>query len=215
MRNASTPTVVKQIDTFLAGNKITNDDIFVVSAGVSDVIANTNAFLNGTITEEQLRASVVQAGADLAVQVRRLNSAGAKHIVVTGTYDLSRSPWAKAINKEALLSSLSIALNNSSFDTFIQELAPDIVLFDRFMMEEQFGWRVEKHCPQALRVLETSDLQSLRDARHQQLKARLKHDSDPDDFSALFAPAPHAIFEHMADTDLAQAATAYDALTQG
>lgn len=99
---------------------------------------------------------------------------------------------------------VSIALNNSSFDTFIRELAPDIVLFDRFMMEEQFGWRVEKHCPQALRVLETSDLQSLRDARHQQLKARLKHDSDPDDFSALFAPAPHAIFEHMADTDLAQ-----------
>ena len=99
---------------------------------------------------------------------------------------------------------VSIALNNSSFDTFIRELAPDIVLFDRFMMEEQFGWRVEKHCPQALRVLETSDLQSLRDARHQQLKARLKHDTDPDDFSALFAPAPHAIFEHMADTDLAQ-----------
>lgn len=99
---------------------------------------------------------------------------------------------------------VSIALNNSSFDTFIRELAPDIVLFDRFMMEEQFGWRVEKHCPQALRVLETSDLQSLRDARHQQLKARLKHDSDPDDFSALFAPAPRAIFEHMADTDLAQ-----------
>ena len=110
--NASTPTVVKQIDTFLAGSKITNDDIFVVSAGVSDVIANTNAFLNGTITEEQLKANVVQAGADLAAQVRRLNSAGAKHIVVTGTYDLSRSPWAKAINKEALLSSLSIALNN-------------------------------------------------------------------------------------------------------
>ena len=48
---------------------------------------------------------------------------------------------------------VSIALNNSSFDTFITELAPDIVLFDRFMMEEQFGWRVEKHCPQALRVL--------------------------------------------------------------
>jgi hypothetical protein len=42
-----------------------------------------------------------------------------------------------------------IELNNSSFDTFISELAPDIVLFDQFMMEEQFGWRVEKHCPDA------------------------------------------------------------------
>ena len=78
---------------------------------------------------------------------------------------------------------VTIELNNSSFDAFITELAPDIVLFDRFMMEEQFGWRVEKHCPSALRVLETSDLQSLRDARQQQLKARLKHSPEQDDFS--------------------------------
>ena len=99
---------------------------------------------------------------------------------------------------------VGIELNNSSFDTFISQLAPDIVLFDRFMMEEQFGWRVEKHCPAALRVLETSDLQSLRDARQQQLKARLKSSADLDDFSNLFAPARRDTFEQMADTDLAQ-----------
>ncbi|MGY3085039.1 glycosyltransferase [Pseudomonas fragi] len=99
---------------------------------------------------------------------------------------------------------VGIELNNSSFDTFISQLTPDIVLFDRFMMEEQFGWRVEKHCPSALRVLETSDLQSLRDARQQQLKARLKSSADLDDFSNLFAPARRDTFEQMADTDLAQ-----------
>ncbi|MFJ7311931.1 glycosyltransferase [Pseudomonas sp. NPDC098747] len=97
-----------------------------------------------------------------------------------------------------------IELNNSSFDTFISELAPDIVLFDQFMMEEQFGWRVEKHCPDALRILETSDLQSLRHARHQRLKDRLKASSDQDDFSDLFAPALREEFELMADTDLAK-----------
>ncbi|MBZ9784213.1 glycosyltransferase family 4 protein [Pseudomonas sp. REP124] len=97
-----------------------------------------------------------------------------------------------------------IELNDSSFDTFISELAPDVVLFDRFMMEEQFGWRVEKHCPNALRVLESSDLQSLRDARHQRLKQRLKASDDANDFSELFAPALREEFEFMADTDLAQ-----------
>ncbi|WP_448107811.1 glycosyltransferase [Pseudomonas azerbaijanoccidentalis] len=97
-----------------------------------------------------------------------------------------------------------IELNNSSFDTFISELAPDVVLFDRFMMEEQFGWRVEKHCPDAVRVLETSDLQSLRDARHQRLKERLKASDDADDFSELFAPALREEFQFMADTDLAK-----------
>ncbi|WP_277762035.1 glycosyltransferase [Pseudomonas sp. A34-9] len=97
-----------------------------------------------------------------------------------------------------------IELNNSSFDTFLTELAPDIVLFDQFMMEEQFGWRVEKHCPDALRVLETSDLQSLRHARHQRLKERLNVNSDQDDFSDLFAPALREEFELMAGTDLAK-----------
>ena len=43
-------------------------------------------------------------------------------------------------------------------------------IFDRFMIEEQFGWRVEKACPQALRVLDTSDLHCLREARQAQLK---------------------------------------------
>lgn len=99
---------------------------------------------------------------------------------------------------------VAIELNNSSFDTFVSELAPDIVLFDQFMMEEQFGWRVEKHCPNALRVLETSDLQSLRHARHQRLKDRLKHSDDANDFSSLFAPALTQEFELMADTDLAK-----------
>jgi glycosyltransferase involved in cell wall biosynthesis len=99
---------------------------------------------------------------------------------------------------------VSIELNNSSFDVFISELAPDIVLFDQFMMEEQFGWRVEKHCPNALRVLETSDLQSLRHARHQRLKERLKHNDDQNDFGALFSPNLPEEFALMADTDLAK-----------
>lgn len=63
-----------------------------------------------------------------------------------------------------------IALNDSSFDEFITALQPDAVMFDRFMMEEQFGWRVEKHCPDALRILDTEDLFCLRHARHDYFK---------------------------------------------
>ncbi|TDQ30208.1 glycosyltransferase [Tenacibaculum caenipelagi] len=64
----------------------------------------------------------------------------------------------------------SIELNSSSFDDFVTVLQPDIVLFDRFMMEEQFGWRVAENCPNALRILDTEDLHFLRKVRHQQLK---------------------------------------------
>ncbi|WP_413699565.1 glycosyltransferase [Psychromonas sp. KJ10-10] len=63
-----------------------------------------------------------------------------------------------------------IKLNCTSFDGFIQELQPDVVMYDRFMMEEQFGWRVIEHCPQALRLLDTEDSFCLRHARHQAYK---------------------------------------------
>ena len=65
---------------------------------------------------------------------------------------------------------IAIELNNSSFDVFIKELNPDVVLFDRFMMEEQFGWRVAENCPDALRLLDTEDLHCLRLARQKAFK---------------------------------------------
>ncbi|MFV8366874.1 glycosyltransferase [Flavobacterium sp. XS1P27] len=64
----------------------------------------------------------------------------------------------------------SIELNNSSFDIFIKELNPSLVLFDRFMMEEQFGWRVAENCPDALLILDTEDLHCLRLARQKAFK---------------------------------------------
>lgn len=59
----------------------------------------------------------------------------------------------------------NLTLNDDSFDDFIQKLNPNVVVFDRFMTEEQFGWRVAKYCPKALRVLDTEDLHFLRKAR--------------------------------------------------
>ncbi|EGH32122.1 hypothetical protein PSYJA_25430, partial [Pseudomonas syringae pv. japonica str. M301072] len=96
-----------------------------------------------------------------------------------------------------------IALNDSSFDVFVSELQPDVVLFDQFMIEEQFGWRVEQQCPDALRILETSDFQSLRHARHQLLKDSLNSDC------AMAVPgsaevAATQLFRQIASSDLAQ-----------
>ena len=62
-----------------------------------------------------------------------------------------------------------VEVNNSNFDTYIKKVAPSIVIFDRFMIEEQFGWRVQKHCPEALRILNTEDLHCLRKTREQHI----------------------------------------------
>lgn len=69
---------------------------------------------------------------------------------------------------------VSIELNNSSFDKLIEDLNPTAVLFDRFMIEEQYGWRVAENCPQAIRILDTEDLHFLRNARQLAIKENRK-----------------------------------------
>lgn len=64
----------------------------------------------------------------------------------------------------------NIQLNSASFDEFLVALNPDVVLFDRFMIEEQFGWRVAENCPRAIRLLDTEDLHCLRTARQKAFK---------------------------------------------
>ena len=90
-------------------------------------------------------------------------------------FDITFASTAKTSANTFDLSSLNIAtqaikLNDASFDDFVSQLQPDVVLFDRFMIEEQFGWRVAEQCPYALRVLDTEDFHGLRKARELALK---------------------------------------------
>ncbi|MDO5977663.1 glycosyltransferase family 4 protein [Flavivirga spongiicola] len=84
------------------------------------------------------------------------------------------SPCAKSDHAFDLtiigIDQIAIELNNTSFDVFVKELQPDMILFDRFMMEEQFGWRVVEQCPNALRIIDTEDLHCLRKGRQQAFK---------------------------------------------
>lgn len=76
------------------------------------------------------------------------------------------------------ISKTFIQLNHTSFDDFIADLSPEIVIFDRFLTEEQFGWRVAEFAPQALRILDTEDLHSLRQAREKAFKANILFTTD-------------------------------------
>ncbi|NRS93715.1 glycosyltransferase involved in cell wall biosynthesis [Chryseobacterium sp. 16F] len=65
---------------------------------------------------------------------------------------------------------LPIKLNDDSFDNLLKEISPEIVVYDRYISEEQFGWRVAKSCPEAMTILETVDLHFLRKARENSIK---------------------------------------------
>jgi glycosyltransferase involved in cell wall biosynthesis len=87
------------------------------------------------------------------------------------TYLCSASPSEFSFDLNQIsVETQSIQLNNSSFDLLIQKLNPAVVLFDRFMTEEQYGWHVMEKCPNALRILDTEDLHFLRKAREQAFK---------------------------------------------
>lgn len=87
------------------------------------------------------------------------------------TFASTASKTESSFDLEKLnIQSFQIQLNNLSFDAFINQLNPNTVLFDRFLTEEQFGWRVAENCSSALRVLDTEDLHFLRKARQNAIK---------------------------------------------
>ncbi len=67
-----------------------------------------------------------------------------------------------------------IRLNHSQFDDFLKKIHPEIVVYDRFIIEEQYSWRVHKFCPDALSILDTEDLHFLREFR----RLRIKNETD-------------------------------------
>lgn len=99
-----------------------------------------------------------------------------------------------------------IALNCDSFDQFISEYQPQLVVFDRYFTEEQFGWRVERVCPEALRIIDTQDLHSLRDARHQLLTSAQQDCRNDLDRHRINPPShsPEQLRALMATQDMAQ-----------
>ena len=63
-----------------------------------------------------------------------------------------------------------VQLNDSSFDEYLLKLNPTLVLFDRFITEEQFGWRVSEQVPHAIKILDMEDLHCLRRGREQAVR---------------------------------------------
>ncbi len=98
----------------------------------------------------------------------------------------------------------SIKLNSGCFDQFIVQRQPQLVIFDRFMMEEQFGWRIEKFLPNTIRVLNTEDLHCLRSIRQALIKNYLKTEPKEIDLEDVSLLNRDELFKKMATTDLAK-----------
>lgn len=120
------------------------------------------------------------------------------HVFLSEHWEITFASAAKKTEYSADLSASGVAeaeirLNHSSFDNFLKQEQPDIVLFDRFMTEEQYGWRVAEQCPGAVRILDMEDLHFLRAAR----------------LSALNEKRPPAVVDLFNDIALREVASIY------
>ncbi|MEJ2163791.1 MAG: glycosyltransferase, partial [Robiginitalea sp.] len=88
-----------------------------------------------------------------------------------GTFASAAVPGLYGIPLEPLgIQTERISLNDSAFNEFLKSNPFEIVLFDRFMTEEQFGWRVRECLPDSTLVLDTEDLHSLRQSREKAIR---------------------------------------------
>lgn len=110
--NGATRTVKEQVDDFLAASTFRSDDLVLVDGGTSDVIAEVQQVILGTQTAGAAAANARQAGQDLGAQVLRMVSAGAKYVIVAGSYNLGRSPWATQTGRGSLMEDVSTEFNN-------------------------------------------------------------------------------------------------------
>ncbi|WP_461466363.1 SGNH/GDSL hydrolase family protein [Melaminivora sp.] len=127
--NASTLSVTQQVDAFLASQRFAANDLVLVNAGLSDIVAGMAAVRANAQTPDQYLANARKAGVELAAQVRRLVAAGAGHILVASSYDLSRTPWATAINGKDLLSQASNQFNQGLLVS-IEDLGKNVLYVD-------------------------------------------------------------------------------------
>ncbi|MCB1979472.1 MAG: SGNH/GDSL hydrolase family protein [Burkholderiaceae bacterium] len=109
--DASTLAIAAQVDTFLAKGSFAANDLVLMNGGISDLIVGFAAVQAGSQTEDAFVASARASGKLLAAQVKRLVDAGAPHVLVSGIFDLGMTPWAKAVDRESLLSRASSAFN--------------------------------------------------------------------------------------------------------
>ncbi len=79
----------------------------------------------------------------------------------------------QSLNLEALgVYTFQSVLNCESFDSQVEDVKPDVIVFDRYLSFEQFAWRARQAYPHAMLVLDAEDLHFLRHARSLWVKSQ-------------------------------------------
>ena len=133
-------SVASQVDAFVnAGNKLTDNDLVVITAGQQDIVnAATAYYANPTDAQAAIaKANIATAAADLVQSIQKLtnSSVGAKHVLVIAPLNVARTPWGLSQGANypsssanyTFLEKLSVALEgDNSAGSFGSQLALSI-----------------------------------------------------------------------------------------
>jgi O-antigen biosynthesis protein len=87
-----------------------------------------------------------------------------RHAVIHFATAAANSDYAVDLSQQGIHCH-QLILNDDHVTSLLDQCRPNIVVFDRFMTEEQYGWRVRAHSPNTVTILDTEDLHGLRKAR--------------------------------------------------
>ncbi|MEI7612264.1 MAG: SGNH/GDSL hydrolase family protein, partial [Betaproteobacteria bacterium] len=87
--SALIPPVSAQVTQMLARGSLDPKALYVISGGHNDVFAQISSGSNAAAA-----AGIIAAANDLTTQVTRLQSAGARHLMVIGILDITKAPIA-------------------------------------------------------------------------------------------------------------------------
>ncbi len=117
----------------------------------------------------------------------------------TSAVDERSKPHVEALERLGARPHVVRPNQEAAFVETLDEVRPDVVVFDRFYVEEMFSWMVEKHAPDAMRILDMQDVHALRTWRELVVKEQLSNgglDLDLDlDLSRVLSAVPPATYE--------------------
>ncbi len=127
-------SISNQISTFLslpaATSTLGASDLIVIDAGIAELAALAQDRVAGTLASDSaLNTAADTAGKALAIQVRRLTAAGAKHVVIANALDFGKTPFASTVGRAAAFTAATRAFNDS-LKIALADLSTGVLLVD-------------------------------------------------------------------------------------
>lgn len=116
-----TASLAQRIDALLASGGVSASDLVIVSAGVPDILAETQG--------AQSTDAMAALGQAMADQVRRLVDAGATHVLVANAYDVGKTPLFRNTPQEAVATRLTRTFNDR-LKLAMVDLGDNVLLVD-------------------------------------------------------------------------------------